>query len=113
VLRDDFLMRMIQRLVELIARAVGLAKKGRHDEAEEAIEEIYKSEIGMPRDMLEKLAPATIASTLGSEKSMLIAALLDAEAQLAELQGDLVRVADRNARADAIRAAAGLPLTRG
>ncbi|MGZ3421553.1 MAG: hypothetical protein ACXWUG_10875 [Polyangiales bacterium] len=113
MLRDDFLMRMIRRLGDLIGRAMGLAKKGRHDEAEIAIVEIYKTEVGVPRDMLDRLDPKTVASTLGSEKSMIVAALLDAEAQLAKLAGNEQRAVERLARANAIRVAAGLPVTTG
>jgi hypothetical protein len=110
MLRDDFLMRMIRRLGDLIGRAMGLAKKGQHEEAELAIVEIYKTEVGMPRDMLERLDAKTVASTLGAEKSMIVAALLDAEAQLAKLAGNDTHAAERQERANAIRLAAGLPV---
>jgi hypothetical protein len=109
-LRDDFLMRMIARIVELIGRAMGLAKQGKHDEAENAIDDAYKKELGMPRPMLDRLDPATVVSTLGGEKTVVVTALLDAEAQLAELAGDDARAAERRARAAAIRNAAGLPV---
>lgn len=111
MLRDDFLVRMIRRLGDLIGRAIGLARGGKHDEAQEAVAEIYKSELGMPRDMLEKLDAQTVASTFGAEKSMIIAALLDAEAQLASFAGDRARATERGTRANAIRSAAGLPVT--
>lgn len=110
MLRDDFLMRMIQRLGDLLRRAIELARKGKSDEAEQALEEIYKTEIGMPRDMLDRLEPKTVVSTLGAEKSMVVAVVLDSEAELAELSGDAARAASRRARARAVRVAAGLPV---
>jgi hypothetical protein len=111
MLRDDFLMRMIQRMGDLLRRAIELAQKGRREEADQALEEIYNTEIGMPREMLERLDPKTVASTLGPEKSMLVAALLDAEARVADLAGDAALALNRTQRANAIRAAAGLPVT--
>ena len=110
MIREDFLMRMIRRLAELIGRALGLARNGQHEEAELAIEDIYKTELGMTRDMVERLDPATVARTLGAEKSMIVASLLDAEAQLAELAADETRASLRRSRASAIRAAAGIPM---
>jgi hypothetical protein len=110
MLRDDFLMRMIQRLGDLLRRAIELARKGKAEEADQALEEIYKTEVGMPREMLDRLEPRTLASTVGAEKSMVVAAVLDSEAELAELAGDATRAANRRARARAVRVAAGLPV---
>jgi len=95
MLRDDFLMRTIRQLAEVIARIAGLRKEGKHDEATAALEAAYHSHVGMPKAMIDKLDAATVAATFGGEKSMIIAALLDAEG--------------RSERANEIRAAAGLP----
>lgn len=110
MLRDDFLMRLIRRIGDLIGRAIGLARQGQHEEAERAIEDAYKNELGMPRAMLDRLDPQTVARTLGGEKSVVVTALLDAEAQLSELAGDEARATERRARANEIRTAAGLPV---
>lgn len=103
MIRQDYLMRMIQQLAELIGRAMGLAKKGRTEEAEQVLDEALATHIGMPRAMLDKLPPEEIARLLGPEKSMVVAAILDAEAQI---HGDRAR----GERANAIRSAAGLPV---
>ena len=100
MLRDDFLMRMIRRIGDLIARADGLARQGQHEDAERAIDDAYKTELGIPRAMLDRLDPATVASTLGGEKCVVLTALLDAEAQLAKLVGDEPRATERLARVD-------------
>lgn len=110
MLRDDFLMRLITRIGDLIARAIRLAKQGKHDEATRSIEDAYKNELGMPRAMLDRLDAATAARTLGGEKSVVLAALLDAEAQLAQLAGDDACALERRQRANALRVAAGLPV---
>ena len=104
MIRDDFLMRMIRQLAEVIARITGLAKSGRSHEAERALEEACGTFVGMPKSMIDRLDPETIAKTFGPEKAMVIAALLDAEATLEKSDA-----AERRARAAAVRAAAGLP----
>lgn len=103
MIREDFLLRMIQRLAEVIGRALGLARNGKVDEAERALDEATTGFAGMRRSMLDRLAPDEVVHALGPEKSMAIAAILDAEA---EIRND----PSRAARANAIRAAAGLPL---
>ena len=104
MIKDDFLMRMIRQLAEVIARIAGLAKEGRSHEAERALEEACGSFVGMPKSMIDKLDPETIAKTFGPEKAMVIAALLDAEASLGKSDA-----ASRRERAAAVRSAAGLP----
>lgn len=102
MIRQDFLLRLIQQLAELIGRAIGLAKKGRVEEAEQVLDDTASTHVGMTRAMLDRLPPEEIARLLGAEKSMVVAAILDAEAQI---RGD----ATRKHRANAIRLAAGLP----
>lgn len=112
MIREDFLLRMIQRLAELIGRVMGLAREGRMEEATAALEEARRSQLGMPGEMLERLDPTEVARVLGAEKSMILAALLDAEADLARMRNDPARERERNERADAVRVAAGLPALR-
>ncbi len=102
--REDFLVRMIKQLAELIGRLAGFTKEGKHDEAAAALEDAYRSYIGMPKSMIARLDPETVASTVGTEKSMVVAALLDAEATMHGADANACR-----ARANAIRVAAGLP----
>jgi hypothetical protein len=110
MIREDFLLRLIQQLAEVIGRAMGLARKGRTEEAERALDEATNTHVGMPRAMLNKLAPEELARVLGPEKCMVVAALLDAEADIAKLTADEGRAAVLIARANAIRIAAGLPV---
>lgn len=105
MIRDDFLMRLIQQLAETIGRAMGLARKGRTEEAVRELDDALLTHVGMPRAMLDRLPPEEVARLLGPEKSMVIAALLDAHA-------DIAGTPERRARAEAIRSAAGLPSTR-
>lgn len=104
MIREDFLIRMIKQLAEVIARIMGLVKEAKYDEATAALEDAYRSFVGMPRSMLDRLDPETVVRTVGAEKAMIIAALLDAEATMPGVDGGA-----RAARANAIRVAAGLP----
>jgi hypothetical protein len=104
MLREDFVMRMIRQLAEVIARIAGFTREGKHDDAAAALEEAYRSHLGMPKSMVDRLDAETVARTLGAEKSMIVAALLDAEATMHGAD-----VAARAARANQIRTAAGLP----
>ena len=112
MIREDFLLRAIQRLAEIIGRVLGLAKEGRMDEATAALEAETRAQLGMPSEMLDRLPPNEVARVLGAEKSMILAALLDAEAELARMQKNPARARERNERADAIRVSAGLPALR-
>ncbi len=112
MIREDFLLRMIQRLAEIIGRVLGLAKEGRIDEATAALEDAMRAQLGMPSEMLDRLPSDEVARVLGPEKSMILAALLDAEAELAGMRKDPARARERNERADAVRVSAGLPALR-
>lgn len=112
MIRDDFLMRAIKKLADAIGRIMKMAREGRAEEATTALEDETRAQLGMPGAMLDRLPPEQIVQTFNVEKSMIVAALLDADAELALLRGDSARVTERRDRADAIRRAAGLPVTR-
>lgn len=103
MIREDFLERMIRQIAETIAAAMGLAREGKVEEAIESIEAAYRTYLGMPKDMVDRLDAATVVATFGAQKAIVIAALLDGEAKL-----DAERAAELAARANAIRAAIGL-----
>jgi hypothetical protein len=102
MIRNDFLLRLIQQLAEVIGRALGLAKKGQTEEARRLLDEQLRAHVGMPWAMLDKLPPEEIARLLGAEKCMIIAVILDARA-------DVENDPTLRMRANAIRSAAGLP----
>jgi hypothetical protein len=102
VIRNDFLLRLIQQLAEVIGRALGLAKKGQTEEARRLLDDQLRTHVGMPWAMLDKLPPEEIARLLGPEKCMIIAVILDARA-------DVEHDPTLRVRASAIRGAAGLP----
>ncbi len=99
MLKDDWLMRTVHRLVELLARATTAAREGRLDEAKKQLDEAYSGQLGMPRRMLERLDPATCVMTLGREKSKLLVMLLEAEAEIDALCSNEGLAAVRRGRA--------------
>ncbi len=103
MIRQDFLERMIRQIADAIGAALRLAREGKHEEAFQSIEDAYRTYLGMPKPMVDRLDPATVVSTFGPEKAIVIAALLDGEAKL-----DPECAAELTERANAIRAAIGL-----
>lgn len=103
MLKDDWLLRTVHRLVELLARAVGAAREGRLDEAKKQLDEAYSGQLGMPRRMLERLDPATCVMTLGKEKSKLLVMLLEAEAEIDALGGNEALSALHRGRAEDVK----------
>ncbi|HSU38064.1 MAG TPA: hypothetical protein VLJ38_00820 [Polyangiaceae bacterium] len=76
--RQDYIERLIQKLAEAIARALGLARAGRGEEGIELLEDAIASGLGMPLPMLLKLTPETLFSLFGKERSALLAEALRA-----------------------------------
>ena len=76
--RQDYIERLIQKLAEAVARALGLARAGRGEEGIELIEDAVASGLGMPLPMLLKLTPQTLFSLFGKERSALLAEALRA-----------------------------------
>lgn len=97
--RRDYIERMIQKLAEAIARALGLARSGRAEEGIDALEDAVASGLGMPLPMLLKLTPATLFSLFGKERALLLAEALRAHEQM-------LRLAERSEEAEASRSVA-------
>jgi hypothetical protein len=102
--RQDYIERLIQKMAEAIARAVGLARSGNVDEGIAALENAIASQLGMPLSMLLKLAPQTIVSMLGEEKARLLVDALDARAELERLADRTLEADQFVATAEALRA---------
>lgn len=103
-LHRDYLQRLIQKMAEAIARALGVAKSGNPEEATSAIENAVASNLGMPLPMLLKLTPRTIMSLLGPEKSRLLVEALRAHAEIGSLAGHEREARASLAAADALNA---------
>jgi hypothetical protein len=91
MLRDDFLMRQIHKVADMIAAAFGdrsgappVDAESRLDEAEE---ELFASR-GLDRAFVEPLASKSVAQLLGPERARLLVQIATARARLAILRGD-------------------------
>jgi hypothetical protein len=99
--RQDYIGRVIQKLAEAIARALGLAKAGKGEEGIELLEDAVASGFGMPLPMLLKLTPQTVWSLFGKDRALQLAEALRVHHSLLAQAGRQADAAqsDRLARA--------------
>lgn len=100
IARRDYILRLIEQFVEMLARIVGLRKAGKLDEAEKLARETADGIFGSLRSMIDGVDSSTAASLLGSrEKIVVYAALTAEEAEIAALRGDARKTSNRRRRA--------------
>src|SRR5688572_5152364 len=102
--RQDYIERLIQKMGEAIARALGLSRSGKVEEGILAVENAVASQLGMPLAMLLKLTPRTIVSVLGEEKARLLVDALQAHAEMTRLDGRSTEADQSVATAEAVQA---------
>jgi hypothetical protein len=73
---EDFILRLAKRIGAVLARALGLAKQGNHDESLQVLEQGVGAELGMPLPMLLRLDAASAVRLLGKHKAAQFAAAL-------------------------------------
>lgn len=102
--QDDYIKRLLQKIGEVLARALGLGKSGQFDESVEVLEQGVGAELGMPFAMLLRIEPKSLVALLGDEKAGAFAKALRTRSLLFELadRSDDARVSA--AQADAISA---------
>jgi hypothetical protein len=83
VLRVDYLVRMIQRAAEALARAFSRKQEGRHADALAEIDAAYGALSKLDRRSFEALSSGTLARMLGLEERV------RAVARLSKLEGDV------------------------
>lgn len=89
MIKRDYLERLVEELAAITAKALGLARETRNDEARREIEAGY-SVVGIPALVIERLDAASIRMMAGEKTGALIE-LLDADAAVSELRGDTRR----------------------
>ena len=99
---QDYIKRLLQKLGEVLARALGLGKAGKHDESLQVLEQGVGSELGMPFAMLLRLQPQAVVSLLGPEKAAAFAEALRARSLLFGLAKRDLDAADSASRAAAV-----------
>jgi hypothetical protein len=66
---QDYIKRLLQKMGEVLARALGLGKSGNFDESFQVLEQGVGAELGMPFAMLLRLEPKALVSLLGPAKA--------------------------------------------
>jgi hypothetical protein len=74
--REDYLLRLIQQLVQSLARIAGLNRSGKHDEALAASEDAWDRLLDAPRGMIAAIDTPTLAMLLREPAKMRVAAQL-------------------------------------
>ena len=82
---QDYIKRMLQKMGEVLARALGLAKRGDFDESFQALEQGVGAELGLPFAMLLRLEPKALVSLLGPAKAAAFAEAMRTRSLLFEL----------------------------
>src|SRR3712207_103922 len=91
--RDDFLLRVIRQVMEVIARAVGLKREGLYDEALLEIDAASGELLGPAATAVPLVDPTTAAQMIGHPERILAYAHLLAE------RGDVQRLQGREGHA--------------
>jgi hypothetical protein len=104
VLRQDFMVRLIQQMAEAIARIAGLREQGAHHEALELIESSCRS-LGADRKLRQLLTPESLAKLLGDpEKLRVVADLLEEESRIYAAKGDAAQAIASQRLSEQLRA---------
>jgi hypothetical protein len=98
--REDYLMRLIQRLADFVARVAGLNRKGEHDQALAVAGQTWDELLDAPRDVIAAVDSATLATMLRDPAKIRTAAqLCHEEGRAFEGKGDPVHAQLRYRRA--------------
>ncbi len=73
---EDFLMRQVRMMAEIIARITGLRRGGRAPEAAAELERAYGELLGPQTDLVRRFDPATAATLVGEPERVLVLARL-------------------------------------
>ena len=90
---QDYLLRLIEQVSQMIAEVLALRKIGRISDAAEQIEAMCQQNIGLPLDLVKRSAPETILQLLESGggtqhiRAVMLAELLLQDAELNDAAG--------------------------
>jgi hypothetical protein len=100
VLREDYLMRHIQRLAEALARIFGLNQREEYDQALAAAEQAWEELLDVPGALIRAIDTATLVGMLREPAKLRLAArLFREEARALTGRGELARASVRSRRA--------------
>ena len=90
---------MLQKIGEVLVRALGLGKAGNYDESPQVLEQGVGAELGMPFAMLLRVEPKSAVSLLGKDKAAAFAEALRTRSLLFELANRTAEARESAARA--------------
>lgn len=96
---QDYIKRLLQKIGEVLARALGLGKAGNYDESLQVLEHGIGAELGMPFAMLLRVEPKSVVALLGKGKAAAFAEALRTRSLLFELANRSTEAHDSAARA--------------
>src|SRR4051812_29375396 len=99
---QDYIKRLLKKVGDVLARALGLGKAGNYDESMQLLEQGIGAELGMPFTTLLRLEPQSAFSLLGKEKAAAFALALRTRAVLFELGDHAEEARASTAYADAL-----------
>jgi tetratricopeptide (TPR) repeat protein len=100
MLREDYVMRLIRQIVELVARVAKLREAGEHDRALQEASRWYEDLLGMPPNLSDAVDAATLAELLKEPDTIRAAARLSwEEGKLYKAKGDPLTAFGRYRRA--------------
>ena len=79
VFREVYIIRLIQQLVAIVARIAGLNRKGDHDKALAAADQVWEKLLDAPRELIDAVDTPTLAAMLREPDKLRIAAQLSYE----------------------------------
>jgi hypothetical protein len=105
MLQRDYLMRLVAKITDAIARVAGLSRSARHEEAQRELDEAFRAHLGLSRADALRLAPSSLVVVIGPERAEQAARLIEAEAEALLAAGRGPKAEARRARAAAVRQA--------
>ncbi len=101
MIKRDYLERMIEELAGVFAKAMGLAREQKHEQASRELDAGYAL-IGVSALVIDRLDPASVRMLTNAEKIAALVQVLRTDAELSRLRGDEARARRREALADGL-----------
>jgi len=97
MIERDYIMRMIQQLVNALARIVHAREEEKYDEAHQTVEETLGELFGLKPAFIDTMSAESLTLLLGDkEKVKILARLLLEEGEVFEAQGDAAGAARKH-----------------
>jgi hypothetical protein len=99
MLTEDYFMRIINQMLAVLTKIIGLKDAGQYQEAQQIINQSLEQLLGMPSDLLKQMDDSSIMNILTTQGE-LVSDRLYMVANLYELEGDLLTDQNRISEAN-------------